>query len=189
MSAAPQPTVDELVARYLPALRAFVRLRMGPELRAREESCDLVQSVTREVLQHADRFQHGGEAGFREWLFTTAHRKVADRLDRWRAKKRRGSDAALPEELAGLGPTPSRHASAREQLAAVEAAFEQLPGEQREVLTWSRLVGLSHAQIAARLGKSEVAVRKILSRALARLAALLAEADEAPPAGPTGGRS
>ena len=34
---------------------------MGRELRAREESCDIVQSIAREVLQNADRFQHGGE--------------------------------------------------------------------------------------------------------------------------------
>ncbi len=34
----------------------------------------------------------------------------------------------------------------------------------------SRLMGLPHAQIAAELGKSEVAVRAMLSRALADLA-------------------
>ncbi len=85
---APDPAVEQLVARHLPALRAFVRLRMGAELRSREESGDIVQSVAREVLQHRDRFQHGGEQGFREWLFTTAHRKVANRLEHWRAEKR-----------------------------------------------------------------------------------------------------
>jgi DNA-directed RNA polymerase specialized sigma24 family protein len=37
----------------------------------------------------------------------------------------------------------------------------------------ARLMGLSHAQIAAELGKSEVAVRSILSRALAELAECL----------------
>ncbi len=171
--------VDELLARYLPSLRAFVRLRMGAELRAKEESSDIVQSVAREVLHHAERFQHGGESGFREWLFTTAHRKVVNHLQHWRADKRRsGLDVGLPEELAGLTPTPSRHASAREELAAVEGAFDALSPEQRDVVSWSRLLGLSHAEIAQRVGKTEVAVRKILSRGLARLAAVLAgEAD------------
>lgn len=176
MSAETPDDVETLVARFLPALRSFVRLRMGGELRAREESCDIVQSVAREVLQHRDRFQHGGEQGFREWLFTTAHRKVVDRLDHWRAGKRRGpQDPSLPEELAGLGPTPSQHASAREQLAAVERAFDGLSEEQRDVVVWSRLLGMSHTEIATRLGKSEIAVRKILSRALARLATRLAD--------------
>jgi RNA polymerase sigma factor (sigma-70 family) len=171
----PPSEVERLVAQYLPALRAFVRLRMGAELRAKEESCDIVQSVAREVLQRADRFQHGGESGFREWLFTTAQRKVVNHLVHWRTQKRSGNrDAVLPEELASLVATPSRHASAREELAAVEAAFDALSEEQREVVTCSRLLGLSHAEIAARLGKNEVAVRKTLSRGLARLAAVLA---------------
>lgn len=167
--------METLVARCLPALRAFVRLRMGAELRAREESCDIVQSVAREVLHHADRFQHGGESGFRDWLFTTAQRKVVNHLQHLRAQKRSAArDAVLPEELVGMVPTPSHHASAREELAALEGAFDALTPEQRDVVSWSRLLGLSHAEIAIRLGKSEVAVRKILSRGLARLAAVMA---------------
>jgi RNA polymerase sigma-70 factor (ECF subfamily) len=161
----------------LPAQRAFVRLRMGPQLRATEESCDLVQSVAREVLEHAGRFQHGGEAGFREWLFTTAHRKVVNRLEHWRTAKRDPRQATaleLPEELAGLGGTPSQHASAREELARVETAFDHLTDEQRDVVMMSRLLGLSHGEIAARQGKTEVAIRKTLSRAMARLSAVLA---------------
>jgi len=174
----PPHEVQALVARYLPSIRAFVRMRMGAELRAKEETCDITQSVAREVLQHADRFQHGGEEGFREWLFTTAHRKVKKRLRHWRAARRDGQqEASLPEELAGLVATPSHHATAREHLAAVEQAFDGLTPEQRDVITWSRLAGLSHAQIAQRLDKSEVAVRKILSRALARLTAILAAAN------------
>jgi RNA polymerase sigma-70 factor (ECF subfamily) len=171
------PDVDELVARFLPALRSFVRLRMGRELRAREESCDLVQSVAREVLENADRFRHGGDAGFREWMFTTAHRKVVNRLERWRTAKRsavRETHVELPDELSGSGRTPSQQASAREELASLESACDRLTDEQRDVVMMSRLLGLSHAEIGERIGKSEVTVRKILSRALARLTAILA---------------
>ncbi len=184
MPDADRTEVEALVASYLPALRSFVRLRMGRELRAHEESCDLVQSVAREVIQHADRFKHGGEVGFREWLFTTAHRKVINRLEHQRAEKRtvaREVALELPSELAGLSATPSQHASAREELARVEAAFDRLSDEQREVVMMSRLLGMSHQDIAARTAKTEVAVRKTLSRALARLSAVLAGDDEASP--------
>ena len=44
--------------------------------------------------------------------------------------------------------------------------FEKSP----EVIGASRLLGMSHAELAAKLGKSEGAVRVMLSRALARLA-------------------
>ena len=44
----------------------------------------------------------------------------------------------------------------------------------------AKLLGLTHGEIAERTGKTEVAVRKILSRALARVAARLASDDSSP---------
>jgi RNA polymerase sigma factor (sigma-70 family) len=48
----------------------------------------------------------------------------------------------------------------------MERAFDLLSDDHREVITLSRIVGLSHAEIAAELGRSEGAVRVLLSRAL-----------------------
>ena len=170
-----------MVARYLPGVRAFVRLHMGARLRAVEDSCDLTQSVAREILQHAERFQTGGEAGFREWLFTTARRKILNRIEHWGASKRAlPGGADLDEVLEVYGATtgsPSQHATARESLAAIEAAFDRLSEEQRDVLVQHKLIGRTHADIATRLGKSPEAVRAILSRAMARLAVVLSEAE------------
>jgi RNA polymerase sigma factor (sigma-70 family) len=168
--------VAALLQQHLPALRAFVRLRAGPGLLAKESCSDLAQSVCRDVLENADRFQFGGEAEFRKWLFTTAMRKIADRAEHWRADKRdprRERQVLDDEEVAGLAGvyTPSVQAMAREELAQVEAAFAQLSPEKQDVILMSRLMGLSHAQIATELGKTDVAVRSILSRALADLAA------------------
>ena len=53
------------------------------------------------------------------------------------------------------------------------ASFDQLSEEHREVITLARLVGFSHRDIAERMGRSEDAVRKLLSRARARLMVLL----------------
>ncbi|MBK8096224.1 MAG: sigma-70 family RNA polymerase sigma factor [Planctomycetes bacterium] len=169
--------LDEMVARYLPGLRAFVRLHMGPTLRSLEESCDLTQSVAREVLQHAERFRTGGEAGFREWLYTTARRKILHRVEHWQARKRSAPGGVGLEDVlethAAVMATPSQHASARENLATVEAAFDRLTEEQREVVVQHKLIGSSHAEIAARMGKTPEAVRALLARAMARLALAL----------------
>lgn len=132
--------------------------------------------MCRDVLQNLERFQYPGEGGFRKWLFTTALRKIADRYEHYHAGKRdirkdastAGDDAVL-EACRGFY-TPSRHAAAREELARLQSVLQTLDEEKREVIVMSRLVGLSHAEIAAELGKSEVAVRKLLSRALAELA-------------------
>lgn len=175
-----------LLELHLGDLRAFVRLRAGPELRRREASSDLVQSVCREVLEHGDRFQHPNESAFRRWLFTTALRKIADRADHWHAQKR---DVAREEALPSRDKTgdaallrcyssfasPSQVAMAHEEIERVENAFEHLTEEQREVITLAHVVGLSRAEIAAHMQKSEGAVRVLLHRSLARLTEVLGE--------------
>ena len=168
-----------LLQRHVPGLRAFLRLRMGPEIRAHEQSCDLVQSVCREILVKADQFGHGGEEGFRRWLYRTAERKVADRADYLQAQKRTANlvpldDAALAACYQSVC-TPSQDASAREHLARVEAAFDKLSDEHREVILGAKMLGLSHAELAAQLGKSEGALRSLLFRAMARLTEILGE--------------
>ena len=176
--------VHELLARHLDALQRFLRRRSGALLQAKESSADLVQSVCREVLEHADRFEHGGESGFRHWLYCTAMRKLADRDDYHRAHRRdvaRERPAGDEDGLAATYATvctPSRVAIAREQLTRLEQAFGQLSEPQREVVLGARLLGLSHAELATQLGRTESAVRTLLCRSLARLSQILADAEE-----------
>ncbi|HVS19206.1 MAG TPA: sigma-70 family RNA polymerase sigma factor [Planctomycetota bacterium] len=168
--------LEALIERHLPGLRAYVRLRMGPELRARESASDLVQSTCREVLQHAGRFRHGGETGFRHWLYTTAQRKVANRVEYYRAGKRDAAMEVAPggeESLAALYQTistPSRGLMTRERIQEIEQAFDGLSEPHREVILLARIVGLGHAQVARTMGRSEQATRSLLHRALAELA-------------------
>ena len=83
-----EPAVRTLLSRYLPGLRAFVRLHSGKLVRSKESCSDLVQSACREVLEHASDFAYGGEAGFKQWLYRTALRKIAHRAEYWRADRR-----------------------------------------------------------------------------------------------------
>ncbi|MEO6596060.1 MAG: sigma-70 family RNA polymerase sigma factor [Planctomycetota bacterium] len=176
--------LERLLEQHLPAVRAFVRAHMSPKLRARESASDLVQSVCRELLTHQDRFQHPGEHGFQAWLFTTARRKVANRardLDRQRRDAKRELGDLRESAIAELGvaysriSSPSGKALRREEVEQLEAAIDQLPDEQREVVTLAHLVGLSRAEIGVRMGKTEEAVRALLHRAKARLAILLGD--------------
>jgi RNA polymerase sigma-70 factor (ECF subfamily) len=179
--------LDRLLELYLPELEAFVTRRAGKPLRAQESPADIVQSVCREVLEHADRFRHPSEIAFKQWLYTTALRKISARVDFYRAQKRDhgrvenfppGSvDAAASRVLAFYESfsTPSRHLIVQEEVARIEAAFANLPEEQREVVTLAHVLGLSRAEIGERIGKSEGAVRVILHRALAKVSQLLAQ--------------
>lgn len=178
--------IERLIQRHLPGLRAFVRLRADRIVRAKESSSDLVQSVCREVLEHMDRFTHRSDAGFRQWLYRTAERKVIDRF-RYYSAARRDPDREVERDaraetqaeallLEGYGTiyTPSRDAAIREELHLVEEAFGLLQGDYREIITMSRIVGLSNAEIAAELDRSEGSVRNALYRGLAQLSDLVA---------------
>ena len=80
--------LDELLQRHIPALRAFIRLRCGKQIRDKESCSDLVQSVCREVLGELGRFEYRGEASFRNWLFGWATHKIQNRARYYRAEKR-----------------------------------------------------------------------------------------------------
>lgn len=177
--------IGELLEHYLPDLRAFVRLRAGPLVRAREAHSDIVQSVCRDVLAHPDRFRFPDENGFKRWLFTSALRKLVARRDYYLAQRRdAGRDRPLGGDDFGADDerllaayhsisTPSRQAMLREEIERIEEAFEQLPEDYREVITLARIARLPRAEIAEQMGRSEGSVRMLLLRALAQLASIL----------------
>ncbi len=174
--------LEQLFARNLPALVAYLRARVGGALAARESISDLAQSVCREVLLDQPQLHFPNEESFRAYLFLQASRKV---VDRYRYHKMAMRDPArevdLPSEsearelLSGFAQmiTPSRNAGAREELDRVEQAVHELPDNQREVVLLSRIGGISYTQIARQMGISEAAVRSLAARGLAKLAAKL----------------
>jgi len=188
--------IDRLVERYLPNLRAFVRLRTGPLIRRHETGSDLVQSVCREVIEHMDRFQYPSESAFKQWLFTTALRKISRRRDYYLAQRRdalreqplQGGDtdstsgsarheAELVQQYRSFS-TPSKRMILREEVERIEVAFGELPDEYREVITLAHVVGLSRREIAEQMDRSEGAIRVLLHRALARVSSLLGESKD-----------
>ncbi len=166
--------VEELLAEHLPGLRAYVRLKAGLLVNAREAESDVVQSTCRAVLEQKERFQHHGEGRFRRWLYTTALRKILDKHDFHTAARRDARRDVAADEAELLAAyanfcTPSRVATAHEQLDRIERAFAGLSDDQRDVVLLSRIMGLSRAEVAAEMGRTEASVRNLLHRTLARL--------------------
>lgn len=167
-----------LFGAHLAGLRAYVRSRLGPRLRARETSQDIAQSVCREALEGLPRFEYRGAGSFRAWLLRHADLRLRNKARHWgrdkRAVEREEHDSRQLERVASW-LSPSRIACTREELDRLIEALRALPSDYREVITLARVDGLSHEMIAARLGRSPLATRTLLSRALARLATLLEE--------------
>jgi RNA polymerase sigma-70 factor (subfamily 1) len=177
------PRIEHLLQANLTGLRAFLRLRTGAALRARLEQSDLVQSVCREVLEGAAAFDFRGDAAFRNWLYTAALRKIVEHDRHMHAARRDarrehaidadgGADAAVLQGYAAA-TTPSLLAMGREGAEKLEAAFDELDEQHREIITMARLCGLSHAEIGERLGITTEASRQLLRRALVKLSVAL----------------
>ena len=175
--------LEALLQRYLPRLSAFVRARLDPSLRARESGTDFIQSACREALAHADTFTYRGEEEFRGWLFTIALNKIRQRVEHFATQKRGAGGKAAPLPDSGVVDaratfnSPSQVAMGHELEERMQHALDQLPEEYREVITLSRIAGLSHTEIARHMNRSEGAVRVLLSRALLRLVAVMQERD------------
>lgn len=183
--------IQALLARHLPALRAYVHVRVGPRVRSQETDSDVLQSVCGELLQSLSGFEYRGEAAFRQWLYTAAVRKLVAKDRYYRTNKRdthrnlqgvADPDASWSQSLAPMLAdqlaSPSQQAMAAETRERLEQVLAAMPQEHREVIVMSRIAGLSHAEIAARLGIAPSSVRSALSRALARLGRLLGSTDD-----------
>jgi len=173
----------QMLEANMDGLRAFLRARASAGLRAKLDQSDLVQSVCREALDGAPEFEFRDEPSFRSWLYTLALRKLVEKNRRITADKRdirreqpidagTGDDTGPIVALASM-VTPSVVAMGHESVRQLEAALDALSDEQREVLVLSRMVGLTHAQIAAQTGRTEEACRQTLRRALLKLGAEL----------------
>lgn len=179
------PALETLLRRHLPGVRAFVRLRMSPLLRAHESGSDLVQSACRELIAKFDHFEYRGEEAFRAWLCTAVLNKLLTKERDLRAQRRDARREVDPGEggidgLVGCYSevlSPSRQLIAVEQVRRLEAAFDSLPDHYREVITLSRIARLSRVQVAEHMGRTEDSIRNLLPRALAALAEQLDRPD------------
>lgn len=102
------------------------------------------------------------------WLITIARSRALDRL-----RSMRGNDerhAALDEVSARIEATDiAAAAEAREAGEHVRSALEALPSEQREVIELAYYGGMSHSEIAARLGQPLGTVKTRVRLAMIKL--------------------
>lgn len=137
---------------------------------------DLLQDIWFAVARQAVNFQP--QARFKTWLFTIAHNR---KIDYFRTAKHHASldethedDASLADTLAadsGFGPV--RQLQTREQGAALIAAVEQLPPEQRDAFLLQAEGDMSVDDIALACGVSFETAKSRLRYARSRLRQLL----------------
>jgi RNA polymerase sigma-70 factor (ECF subfamily) len=105
------------------------------------------------------------------YLLTLARSRAAERVRR-RARRERIL-RALPPDVAEGPLAPLQHSLVSERRARVRAALDALPPAQRESLELAFLDGLTHLEIAERLGEPLGTVKTRIRAGLARLRAPL----------------
>ena len=127
---------------------------------------DVTSEVFLAVFTGLARFK-GGQADFRSWVFTIAHRRL---VDEWRKSGR--APQLVPWEPESDGRTScSAEDGALATLgeARVRALLAELSDEQREVMLLRILGDLTIEQIADALGKRIGAVKALQRRGLVAL--------------------
>lgn len=180
------------VGRKRTALLAFVERRLGADLRRRVDPDDVCQETVVASLQALARGDALPDALF-AWLCALADQRIADVARRHHAEKRdvrREVSAHTPisgpnetsAELIALLSASLTSASLRavrsERQARLEACLAELPEPTREALRLRYGEGLPTRDVAERLGKTDVAVRVLLSRTLQELQKRLLAAED-----------
>ena len=145
-------------------------MRLGPDLRRHLQSVDIFQSVALESLRALEKFEYRGPGSLNRCLNALVTNKIRDRVDTFRAQKREGT-VPLPDEV-GM-PAPAYQDP--ELYERLENALAKLPEDLREILLLRKVEGYSSKEVGERLGKSDDAIRKAYSRALARLTLSMGE--------------
>ena len=160
-AAARRAREEEVYRRHAPQVFAYL-LRHSP---TKQDAEDLLVEVFLAVLEKLPLLDID-EKRLAAYTQTVARNKMADYY-RKRGKRQIVPLEAImettyePEELA-----PERRVLAGEQLEELLQAFDALPELQQTILRLRFVHGLRSGEIAARLSKSENAVRVMLSRTL-----------------------
>ncbi len=146
-----------------------IEARMGVRLREHLTAEDIWQETLLHLWRDRANVEWRGYPALRQWLLTVAENQIRNATDRVDTVRRGGGQALLRLGDAGdsrdetLPPatstTPSGLAVLREQAAAMREALTRLPDELREVVRLRLFEELPVADVAARLGLGESAVK------------------------------
>lgn len=179
----------EYIQQNLNQLAGFVRSITGEHLLAVVEVDDLVQEISTAALSGLDTAPLD-EYSPMDWLQQLARRRVVDAhrfhfdAKRRDANRQQSLNAAgggssadsapgLERLLAASMTSPSAAFSRDVRMMRMQEAVETLGEEQKQAIRMRYAEGLPTKKIAEKLGKTDVAVRVLLSRSMRQLEKIL----------------
>lgn len=199
MSTEPDPLVErvrrrdasalgEYLERQRKPLLTFIEKSLGPRLRGKVDVQDVYQEVSLSAWSALATVELGERNPF-NWLCALAEQRIIDAHRKYFTAQKRSGDREQPlnvkprpdasQELADLlvasMTTASQAFSRNQKQLRLDAALQSLADDSREALRLRYVDGLPTKQIAEKLGKTDGAVRVLLTRSLQRLQELLGQ--------------
>ncbi len=157
---------EALYTQYFEPLHRYILIRVGDA----EDADDLTQQVFIKFYRNLGNWQDKGYQPS-AYLYTIARSVIADF---YRSRGRKPAKLQNSEEVLLLlrdpSQTPLGNVTDAEEIRKLYTDLKQLPDNYQEALLLRYMENLSSADVAQIIGKSDVATRKLLSRAVAALA-------------------
>lgn len=160
-----QAALGELYEYYFPRIYRYVASRLNSP----EDAEDVTEEIFLRILDGLGNFTWRG-LPFGAWVFRIARNEVVSHV---RRQKARGQTAELTDTIPDGAPDHTETVATQLTMAVVRAAISKLPEAQRQVVTLRFIAGLSVAETAAALKKTENNVKVLQHKAIARLQELV----------------
>jgi RNA polymerase sigma-70 factor (ECF subfamily) len=179
----------DFISSHRPQLMAFIERQLGTGLRRKTEPDDVFQEASAEAVRALPTAELGDRDPF-SWLCQIAERRIIDMHRRFFGAQKRDAAKEVPINASRGGDsrssdlinllvasmtTPSQAFSRNAREEKLLEALQKLPEEQQTALRLRYIENLPSKQIASQMGKSDAAVRVMLTRSLKRLHELLEE--------------
>lgn len=175
----------ETLDQFRSYLYLLARAHLGPRIQNNIDASDLVQQTLLDAHAKREQFRGDTDAERAAWLRQILTRNLADALRHQHRAKRdvsreRSMDAEIDGSfrraeswLAASRSSPSQQATKKEELLRLADALTRLPEAQRDAVILRHLQGMSLAEVAGQLKRSEAAVAGLVYRGLNKLHDLL----------------
>lgn len=157
--------VSQLYVQHGGSLFRFLRSRLRPQ-----EAEDVAQQTYLHLLQHPDPGEIGNPAAY---LYRTASNLAIDQIRRENTRLRYTESEADPEALSSVTIEPETVLDNESRFEQFTAVLGELPELCRHAFILNKLDGLTHSEIADRLGLSKKTVQRYILKALEHCAARL----------------
>ena len=153
-----------LLGEMTPVIKKFLRSRLF--------NADHIDDVTQEILLavHDARHTYRPEQPFRNWMYGIARHKM---LDHFRKQMRQSANEINDGEFVTFLKDPANDPEEALSGKDLQSVLAKLPGRQKDILVLTKVEGHSMAEVAAKLGMTEAAVKVAAHRGYKRLKELL----------------